>query len=125
MAEVWSQSDRDADPRRRPRRRPDGLLLRRPVRRRCATTCCRCPGCPAELADAAAQLHRDGYTLPLPVPADQVTSSTAEVNGAPATVLATRDRPLAAVVWVDHGVVTAVAGSLDADEVLSIARDLR
>ena len=40
----------------------------------------------------------------------------------PATVLATRDRTLAAVVWVDDGVVTAVAGSLDADEVLSIAR---
>jgi hypothetical protein len=40
-------------------------------------------------------------------------------------VLATRDRALAAVVWVDDGVVTAVAGSLDTDEVLSIARGLR
>ena len=40
-------------------------------------------------------------------------------------MLATRDRTLAAVVWVDDGVVTAVAGSLDVDEVLSVARDLR
>ena len=32
---------------------------------------------------------------------------------------------MAAVVWVDDGVVTAVAGSLSADEVLSVARGLR
>jgi hypothetical protein len=29
------------------------------------------------------------------------------------------------VVWVDDGIVTAVAGSLSADEVLSVARGLR
>jgi hypothetical protein len=40
-------------------------------------------------------------------------------------VLATRDRTIAAVVWVDDGVVTAVAGALDTDEVLAVARDLR
>jgi hypothetical protein len=28
------------------------------------------------------------------------------------------------VVWVEDGAVTAVVGALDADEVLSIARDL-
>ena len=43
----------------------------------------------------------------------------------PATVLATRDRSMAAVVWVDDGVVTVVGWSLDADEVLSVARGLR
>jgi hypothetical protein len=47
------------------------------------------------------------------------------VDGSPATVLATRDRTLAAVVWVADGVVNVVAGALDADEVLSVARDLR
>ena len=36
-----------------------------------------------------------------------------------------RDGALAGVVWVDDGVVTAVAGSLSADEVLSVARGLR
>jgi len=83
------------------------------------------PGLPD---DVAAQLRRftaDGSTLPLPVPADEVDTSSAQVEGQPATVLATRDETLAAVVWVDDGVVTAVAGSLDTDEVLSIARDLR
>lgn len=78
--------------------------------------------------DVAAQLRtftEDGSTLPLPVPADQVTTSSAQVNGAPATVLATRDRTMVAVVWVDDDVLTAVAGALDTDEVLSVAQDLR
>ena len=56
---------------------------------------------------------------------DEVTTSSAEVRGSPATVLETRDRTLAAVVWVADGTVTAVAGSLDADELLTVARDLR
>ena len=59
------------------------------------------------------------------MPADQVETTTADVAGVPATVLTTRDSALAAVVWVDDGVVTAVAGSLDADEVLAVARGLR
>jgi hypothetical protein len=40
-------------------------------------------------------------------------------------VLQGRGLPLAGVVWVDDGTMTVVAGSLDVDEVLSIARDLR
>jgi hypothetical protein len=83
------------------------------------------PGLPADVAAQLRTFTADGSTLPLPVPADQVTTAPAEVDGAPATVLATRDRTLAAVVWVDGGVVTAVAGALDADEVLAVARDLR
>jgi hypothetical protein len=83
------------------------------------------PGMPAGVAAQLRTFAGDGSTLPLPVPADQVTTSTAAVNGVPATVVATRDRTLAAVVWVENGVVTAVAGSLDTDEVLTVARELR
>jgi hypothetical protein len=83
------------------------------------------PGLPDDVAAQLRTFSADGSTLPLPVPADQVTTSSAHVNRAPATVLTTRDRALAAVVWVDGGLVTVVAGSLDADEVLSIARELR
>ena len=83
------------------------------------------PGVPDDVAAQLRTFTGDGSTLPLPVPADQVTTSSAQVNGVPATVLATRDRTLAAVVWVDDGVVTVVAGSLDADEVLAVARGLR
>jgi hypothetical protein len=77
--------------------------------------------------DLAAQLRAfsDETTLPLPVPADLVTSSDAQVDGLPATVLTSRDGTMAAVVWVDDGVVTAVAGALSTDEVLSVARGLR
>ena len=83
------------------------------------------PGLPDDVAAQLRTFTADGATLPLPVPADEVTTSSAEVDGVLATVLETRDRTLAAVVWVDDGVVTAVAGSLDVDEVLSVARDLR
>jgi hypothetical protein len=83
------------------------------------------PGLPTELADQLRTFTADGSTLPLPVPADEVTTTSDRVNGTPATVLETRDRTMAAVVWVDDGKVTVVAGSLDKAEVLSVARDLR
>ena len=54
-----------------------------------------------------------------------MTTSSTQVGGVPATVLASRDRLLAAVVWVKDGLVTVVAGSLDPGEVVSIARELR
>lgn len=83
------------------------------------------PGIPEDLASQLRAFSGDGTTLPLPLPAEQVTSTPAEVGGAPATVLASRDGALHGVVWVDDGVVTLVAGSLSADEVLSVARGLR
>ena len=83
------------------------------------------PGIPAEVAAQLRTFSGDGSTLPFPVPADRFTTSSTEVNGMPATLLAARDRTMAAVVWVEDGVVTVVAGALDTDEVVSIARDLR
>ena len=83
------------------------------------------PGFPENVAAQLRTFAADGSTLPLPVPADRMTTSTVQVGGLPATVLASRDRLLAAVVWVNDGVVTVVAGSLSAGEVLSIARELQ
>lgn len=83
------------------------------------------PGLPDDVAASLRTLNADGSTLPLPVPAGEVTTSSADVHGARATVLETRDRTMAAVLWVEDGVVTVVAGSLGADEVLSVARGLR
>jgi hypothetical protein len=83
------------------------------------------PGLPDNVARQLRTFTADGSTLPLPVPADRMTTSSADVNGTPATVLASRDQLLAAVVWVDDGVVNVVAGSLSPGEVLSIARELR
>jgi hypothetical protein len=83
------------------------------------------PGLPDGLADQLRDLSEDGATLPLPVPAELVTSSEADVDGAPATVLTSRNGLFAGVVWVEDGVMTGVAGSLSVDEVLSVARGLR
>jgi hypothetical protein len=82
------------------------------------------PGLPEHVASQLRSFSGDGTTLPLPVPSDQLKSSPANVGGVPATVLTSRDGLLAGVVWVKDGVVTAVAGSLSADEVLSVARGL-
>ncbi|WP_199234735.1 hypothetical protein [Kribbella sp. VKM Ac-2568] len=83
------------------------------------------PGVPEKVAAQLRTFAGDGSTLPLPVPADQVTTSSATVNGSSATVLTARDQTMAAVVWVNDGIVTAVAGSLDPDELLPVARELR
>jgi hypothetical protein len=83
------------------------------------------PGLPDDLAKQLRDLDANGGTLPLPVPAELVTTSEADVNGADATVLTSRNGLFAGVVWVKDGVMTGVAGSLSADELLSVARDLR
>jgi hypothetical protein len=83
------------------------------------------PGLPRGVASQLRSFSGDGTTLPLPVPAEQVETSGADVRGAPATVFTSRDGALAGVVWVDDGIVTAVAGSVSADEVLAVARGLR
>ncbi|MBN1092007.1 hypothetical protein JKP75_05115 [Blastococcus sp. TML/M2B] len=83
------------------------------------------PGLPDDVAAQLEAFTADGSTLPLPVPSDYVTTATEDVAGERATVLTTRDRTLAAVVWVADGELTVVAGPLDADEVLAVARGLR
>jgi hypothetical protein len=83
------------------------------------------PTLPDDVADQLRRFSGDGGTLPVPVPSEEVESSQAEVGGAPATVLASRDGTMAAVVWVRDGIVTVVAGSLSEDEVLTVARELR
>src|SRR3954453_19225790 len=82
------------------------------------------PGLPPEVGAQLRAFSGTGTTLPLPVPADTVTASATDVGGVPATLLTTRGGSMAGVVWVDDGVITAVAGSLSADEVLTLARRL-
>jgi hypothetical protein len=82
------------------------------------------PGLPAGVAEQLRGLSPDGGTLPLPVPADLVTTSTTDVDGEEATVLTSRNGLFAGVVWVEDGVMTGVAGTLSADELLSVARGL-
>ena len=83
------------------------------------------PGIPDGLASQLRAFPADASTLPLPIPANLVTSSTTDVGGARATVLTSKDGTFGAVVWVEDGVLTGVGGSLSTDEVLAVARDLR
>ncbi len=83
------------------------------------------PGMPDRVADQLRDFSADARTLPLPVPAEMVTASTAEVDGVEATVLESRDGAMAGVVWVRDGVITGVAGAVSTDEVLAVARSLR
>ncbi|MEV0154723.1 hypothetical protein AB0H57_13400 [Micromonospora sp. NPDC050686] len=83
------------------------------------------PGLPEDVAAQLRHFSADGTTLPLPVAADQLTSRPVDVGGNPATLLTARDGTMAGVVWADDGQITAVAGSISADEVLTVARELR
>ena len=83
------------------------------------------PMLPESVAKQLRTFSGDGTTLPLFMSVEEMTSTTADVGGVPATVFASRDGVLGGVVWVDDGVLTAVAGSLSADEVLAVARELR
>jgi hypothetical protein len=83
------------------------------------------PGVPPDVAAQLRSFSGNGTTLPLFTADENFTSSAADVNGNPATVLISRNSPMAGVVWVQDGFVIAVAGSLNTDEVLSVARGLR
>lgn len=83
------------------------------------------PDLPDDVAAALRTFNSDGSTLPIPVPEQRFDASSAEVQGHEATVLVSRDGLLAAVTWVDDGELNVVAGALDADEVLSVARALQ
>jgi hypothetical protein len=84
------------------------------------------PGMPDGLVASLDGLDASAGTLPLPVPVPEglADSTTSDVGGVTATVLETPDRALAAVVWIEGGVVTLVAGSYSGDELLDIARGL-
>jgi hypothetical protein len=83
------------------------------------------PNVPDSVKSQLRAFSGDGTTLPLFVQEEKMTTSTADVGGVRATVLASRDGVMAGVVWVSDGIVTAVAGPLSVDEVLSVARGLK
>lgn len=83
------------------------------------------PGFPSDVADQLRAFSADGSTLPIPVPEDRATTEATRVNGIPATLVQTRDQSMTAVIWVDNGIVNAVAGSLGSDEVIDIAAGLK
>ncbi|WP_433361987.1 hypothetical protein ACQPZX_29540 [Actinoplanes sp. CA-142083] len=77
------------------------------------------------LPESVATQLRGTAALPLIVKGNSQTTSTVDVGGVQATVLALKDGTMAGVVWVDGGYITAVAGSISGGEAVAVARGLR
>jgi len=82
------------------------------------------PGLPPALAAQLRAVTSDGTALPIPIPADQFTSSATTVGGASATLIESKDGTLTGVIWVSDGVVRIVGGPLSEAEVVSVANEL-
>jgi hypothetical protein len=82
------------------------------------------PGIPPQLAEEVRLLGDLGTTLPVPVPPGASVRSV-QVHGWPGVLLADRSNAAAGVVWENGtGTVHVVAGILDSQDVLNVARQL-
>lgn len=82
------------------------------------------PGIPTELAEEVRLLGDLRTTLPVPVPPG-ASSRSVRIHGSPGVLLADASNAAAGVVWEDgHGVLHAVVGILDSQDVLNVAQQL-
>jgi hypothetical protein len=82
------------------------------------------PGVPADLAAEIRLLGNLQTTLPIPTPPGASSEST-EIDGSPAVVLVDNSNTVSGAIWEDHnGVVHAVAGLLDKEDVLSVVQQI-
>jgi hypothetical protein len=82
------------------------------------------PGVPADLAEEIRLLGNLQTTLPIPTPPGATSEST-EVDGSPAVLLVDNSNAASGAIWEDHsGVVHAVAGLLDKEDLLSVAQQI-
>lgn len=82
------------------------------------------PGIPPQLAEEVRLLGDLQTTLPVPVPAGAVTRSV-RVGGRDAVLLTDAGNAAAAILWEDaQGLVHAVVGLVDAQDVLNVARQI-
>ena len=82
------------------------------------------PGVPADLAAEIRLLGNLQTTLPIPTPPGASSEST-EIDGSPAVVVADNSNAASGAIWEDRkGVVHAVAGLLDKEDVLSVAQQI-
>jgi hypothetical protein len=82
------------------------------------------PGMPADLVRQVRLLGRPGSVLPVPVPPG-ATATHLRVDGSPAVLLSVASGGASAVIWESHdGTVHAVAGLLDSQDILNVARQV-
>jgi hypothetical protein len=82
------------------------------------------PGITPSLAAAIRAIGDPSKTLPIPIPIEYATSSTVQVQGVDGLALGDNTGLGAAVIWIKHGVVYGVAGTLKQDAIVSIANHL-
>jgi hypothetical protein len=82
------------------------------------------PGLPAELVARLRAIDDWRTTLPLPVPADQVSSRPVTVRGAEGLSFADQSGRLHALVWQRDGHIWGVGGVIGADEARGVADSL-
>jgi hypothetical protein len=82
------------------------------------------PGIPPELAQEIRLLGNLSTTLPVPVPAGATVHSV-HVNGSPGVLVTDGSNVAAGVVWEDgRGLLHAVVGIVDSQDVLNVAEQL-
>ena len=123
---VWSEARGMPGAGRGARGRADRGVLGRAVRDRPRLPAVAARRCRTTSRRSCAASPRDGTTLPLPVPAEEVDERRGRRRrGAGHRADHPGRHAWRAWCGCDDGVVTVVAGSLSADEVLSVARGLR
>ena len=82
------------------------------------------PGIPSDLVRQVRLLGNLGTVLPVPVPPG-ATATHLRLAGAPAVLLSAASGAASAVIWESHdGTVHAVAGLLDSQDILNVARQI-
>ncbi|HEX6488943.1 MAG TPA: hypothetical protein VF137_08765 [Candidatus Dormibacteraeota bacterium] len=82
------------------------------------------PGFPAGLAAQLRAIGDPTTTLPLPVPVNRVTTQQVTINGVTGTAIGDDTGLGAGVIWVTHGFVYGVAGTVSQDQVTTIAESV-
>lgn len=82
------------------------------------------PGITPALAAAIRAIGDPSKTLPIPIPIEYATSSTVQVQGVDGLALGDNTGLGAAVIWIKHGMVYGVAGTLKQDTIVGIANQL-
>lgn len=83
------------------------------------------PGISPELKAAIRAIGDPSTTLPIPIPAQFATSSKVQVQGVTGLALGDNTGLGAGVIWVKHGSVYAVAGSIKQSDAIAVANNLK
>jgi len=83
------------------------------------------PGVSPELKAAIKAIGDPSTTLPIPIPIEYATSTTVQVQGVNGVALGDNTGLGSGVIWVKHGVVYGVAGTVKQSDAVNIANNLR